>query len=85
MEIQPDFRDLLELFNLNKVKYIVVGGYALAFHGAPRYTGDRSTRGRPLLLHFRQPVKIKVKKKGIFIVAKRVNNYELDIGLNLVL
>ena len=40
MEIQPDFRDLLELFNSRKVKYIVVGGYALAFHGAPRYTGD---------------------------------------------
>ena len=40
MEIQPDFRDLLELFNFHKVKYIIVGGYALAFHGAPRYTGD---------------------------------------------
>ncbi|MGD8261471.1 MAG: hypothetical protein PVG44_18315 [Desulfobacterales bacterium] len=40
MEIQQDFRDLLELFNLNKVEYIIVGGYALAFHGAPRHTGD---------------------------------------------
>ena len=40
MEIQQDFRDLLELFNSNKVEYIIVGGYALAFHGAPRYTGD---------------------------------------------
>jgi len=40
MEIQPDFKDLLELFNSHKVKYIVVGGYALAFHGAPRYTAD---------------------------------------------
>ena len=39
MEIQQDFRDLLELFNSNKVEYIIVGGYALAFHGAPRYTG----------------------------------------------
>ena len=40
MEIQPDFRDLLELFNAHKVSYIIVGGYALAYHGAPRYTGD---------------------------------------------
>lgn len=40
MEIQQDFRDLLELFNSHKVEYIIVGGYALAFHGAPRYTGD---------------------------------------------
>ena len=40
MEIQQDFRDLLELFNAHKVEFIIVGGYALAFHGAPRYTGD---------------------------------------------
>ncbi len=40
MEVQPDFRDVLELFNEHKVDYLIVGGYALAFHGAPRYTGD---------------------------------------------
>ena len=40
MEIQPDFRDLLKLFNAHSVDYLIVGGYALAFHGAPRYTGD---------------------------------------------
>jgi len=40
MEIQPDFKDLLKSLNAHKVKYIIVGGYALAFHGAPRYTGD---------------------------------------------
>lgn len=40
MEIQQDFRDLLALFNEHKVEYMIVGAYALAFHGAPRYTGD---------------------------------------------
>ena len=40
MEIQKDFRDLLKLFNEQKVEYLIVGGYALAFHGVPRYTGD---------------------------------------------
>jgi len=40
MEIQKDFKELLELFNAHKVDYIIVGGYALAFHGAPRFTGD---------------------------------------------
>jgi len=40
MEVQPDFRDLLALFNAHKVNYMIVGGYALAFHGVPRYTGD---------------------------------------------
>ena len=40
MEIEQDFRELLGSFNDHKVEYIIVGGYALAFHGAPRYTGD---------------------------------------------
>ncbi|HWQ69590.1 MAG TPA: hypothetical protein VN494_06520 [Patescibacteria group bacterium] len=40
METQPDFKELLELFNAHSVNYLIVGAYALAFHGAPRYTGD---------------------------------------------
>jgi hypothetical protein len=40
MEMQPDFRELLALFNAHHVEYLIVGGYALAFHGAPRFTGD---------------------------------------------
>ncbi len=40
MEVQQDFKELLELFNSNNVNYMIVGGYALAFHGAPRFTGD---------------------------------------------
>ena len=36
MEVQQDFRDLLELFNAHKVEYMIVGAYALAFHGYPR-------------------------------------------------
>ena len=40
MEIPKDFKELLGLFNSHKVEYLIVGGYALAFHGAPRFTGD---------------------------------------------
>jgi len=40
MEIQSDFKELLELFNSHKVEYLITSAYALAFHGAPRYTGD---------------------------------------------
>jgi hypothetical protein len=47
MEVQPDFRDLLELFNKHEVEYVIVGGYALAFHGAPRFTGDIDLHVRP--------------------------------------
>ena len=37
---KPDFSALLELLNSHSVEYMIVGGYALAYHGAPRSTGD---------------------------------------------
>lgn len=40
MNLEPDFRDFVELLNRHTVEYMVVGGYALAFHGEPRFTGD---------------------------------------------
>ncbi len=40
MEAQKDFKELLGLFNEHKIEYMVVGAYALAYHGAPRFTGD---------------------------------------------
>ncbi|MEW5818041.1 MAG: nucleotidyl transferase AbiEii/AbiGii toxin family protein [Spirochaetota bacterium] len=39
-QINQDFKECLELFNKNDVEYLIVGGYALAYHGAPRFTGD---------------------------------------------
>ncbi len=47
MEVQQDFRDLLALFNAHKVDYTIVGAHALAYHGAPRYTGDIDILVRP--------------------------------------
>ncbi len=36
----PDFKELLLLLNAHKVKYLVVGGYAVSFHAQPRATKD---------------------------------------------
>jgi len=38
--LPPDFRDFIQLLNRRRVKYVIVGGYAVAFHGYARYTGD---------------------------------------------
>jgi hypothetical protein len=35
-----DLREFVELLNSRGVEYVVVGGFALAFHGHPRFTGD---------------------------------------------
>jgi hypothetical protein len=45
MEIRTDFKELLELFNRHKVEYLIVAGYALAFHGSPRVTGEIEALG----------------------------------------
>lgn len=47
MKTQKDFKELLELFNKYKVEYVIVGAYALAFHGCPRYTGDLDLLVKP--------------------------------------
>lgn len=36
----PDFKEFVELLNKNDVLYMIVGGYAVGFHGHPLYTGD---------------------------------------------
>jgi hypothetical protein len=40
MKLQKDLREFIELLNSTKVKYLLVGGHAVAFHGFPRFTGD---------------------------------------------
>lgn len=40
MKVEKDYEDLLKLFNKNKVKYCIIGAYAVAFYGRPRYTKD---------------------------------------------
>ena len=40
MSIQPDFEEFLRLLEKHKVDYMIVGGYAVAFHGFPRFTKD---------------------------------------------
>jgi hypothetical protein len=38
--IFPDFKELLSEFNAHGVRYLIVGGYAVSFHGHPRATKD---------------------------------------------
>jgi predicted nucleotidyltransferase len=40
MKLERDLREFIELLNAREVRYVIVGAYALAFHGRPRYTGD---------------------------------------------
>jgi len=40
MMVEADYEDLLKYFNKRKVKYCIVGAFALGFYARPRYTKD---------------------------------------------
>jgi predicted nucleotidyltransferase len=40
MNLNRDFREFVASLNASRVRFLVVGGYAVAFHGHPRYTKD---------------------------------------------
>ncbi|SPD73982.1 conserved hypothetical protein [uncultured Desulfobacterium sp.] len=40
IELHPDFKDFLRLLTFHDVRYLLVGGYAVGYHGYPRATGD---------------------------------------------
>ena len=77
MEVQQDFRDLLALFNEHKVEYMIVGAYALAFHGAPRYTGDIDIFVKPDTVNG-QRIMAALNKFGFGSVGLKAEDFEVS-------
>jgi hypothetical protein len=40
IELPTDFKEFLKLLNEKAVKYLLIGGYAVGYHGHPRATND---------------------------------------------
>ena len=40
IELPLDFKEFLKLLNAHGVRYLLIGGYAVGYHGYPRATGD---------------------------------------------
>ena len=40
IEFPRDFKEFLQLLNSNEIEYLVIGGYAVGYHGYPRATGN---------------------------------------------
>ena len=53
---QPDFLELLRLLNGEKVEYLIVGGYAVAAHGHPRFTRDLDIWVNPTMKNARKVI-----------------------------
>jgi hypothetical protein len=46
MELNRDFNEFLACLTDHDIQFLVVGGYAVAAHGHPRYTKDLDVRVR---------------------------------------
>jgi hypothetical protein len=53
----PDFLELLRLLKEEKVEYLIVGGYAVAAHGYPRFTSDLDVWVNPTLKNGKRIIK----------------------------
>jgi hypothetical protein len=40
VRLPPDFKEFLQLLNSHQVEYLLIGGYAVGYHGYPRATAD---------------------------------------------
>lgn len=40
IKLPPDFKEFLKLLNSHQVEYLLIGGYAVSYHGYPRATND---------------------------------------------
>ena len=40
LSLPLDFKEFLKLLNEKSVRYLLIGGYAVGYHGYPRATGD---------------------------------------------
>ena len=49
--MNQDFKEFIALLNTNDVQYLVIGGYAVAYHGYPRYTKDLDLWINPSLIN----------------------------------
>ncbi|MGK7392119.1 MAG: hypothetical protein ACNS60_17330 [Candidatus Cyclobacteriaceae bacterium M2_1C_046] len=58
MELDKDFKEFVELLNANEVEYLVVGGYSVAHHGYPRFTGDFDVWVKPELNNGRKMMNV---------------------------
>src|SRR3989338_3317874 len=64
MRVEGDFVEFLRLLNKNKVKYLIIGAYAVGFYGYPRFTKDIDILVEPSIENARKVI-MALKEFGI--------------------
>ena len=65
--LSKDFKAFIELLNENRVKYLVVGGYAVAFHGHPPNRIDILTTLKDLKFEDCYKARVEAQIQGLHI------------------
>ena len=71
--MNPDFEDLLRGLSASRAEYLVIGGYAVAFHTEPRYTKNLDVWVRPTAANARR-VMTALKKFGAPLANLRLKD-----------
>ena len=50
IELPFDFKEFLRLLNENGIRYLLIGGYAVSYHGYPRATNDMMSGLQSILI-----------------------------------
>ena len=80
---QQDFLELLRLLNDEKVEYLIVGGYAVAAHGHPRFTKDLDLWVNPTIQNGKRIIAA-LDKFGFHSLGLRVRDFtEPDTAIQL--
>jgi hypothetical protein len=75
MEVQKDFKEFFALLNAHEVDFMIVGGYALAYHGAPRYTGDIDVFMKPDRENAQRIIKV-LEEFGFGSLGLSINDFQ---------
>ncbi len=81
--MNSDFKDLLQIFSDEQVKYLVVGAYAVIHYTQPRYTKDIDIWIKPSVENA-QRVAQAFKKFGIPLIEVSQSDFESE-GLQYVI
>jgi len=74
MHIHADFEEFLKFLNEESVEFVIIGGYAVAFHGYVRTTGDMDLFFRATGKNISR-IRKALKKFGLQITAKQVKEF----------
>ena len=81
MSVTSDFRDILFLFEKHQVRYLIIGGYAFAFHARPRYTKDLDLFIEPTAGNIKHVNEALVEFGSPFLVAHDRPGEILQLGV----